>query len=47
MPRCLCIASWLCTALIITAPVAAQNQDQPKLVKINDSIFMAPVSGNV
>jgi alkyl sulfatase BDS1-like metallo-beta-lactamase superfamily hydrolase len=47
MARSFRTAPWLCTALIITANAAAQDQDQPKLVKINNAIYMAPTSGNV
>ena len=47
MVRTFRMAHWLCIALIITLFAAAQDQDQPKLVKINDAIYMAPTSGNV
>jgi alkyl sulfatase BDS1-like metallo-beta-lactamase superfamily hydrolase len=38
----------LCVALAVTAYAAPQDQPAPsKLVKINDSIYMAPTTGNV
>jgi len=45
MHRILRIAFLLCAGIGISAYAAAQ--DQPKVVKINDSIYMVPTSGNV
>ena len=44
MPRIARLALALYLALLLGLNAAAE--DEPKLVKINDSIFMAPTSGN-
>ena len=45
MPRIVNFALLLCVGIGMTAYAA--DQDQAKVVKINDSIYMAPVTGNV
>lgn len=45
IPRIICLASLLLLGLLGAAN--ATDQDEPKVVKINDAIYMAPTSGNV
>jgi alkyl sulfatase BDS1-like metallo-beta-lactamase superfamily hydrolase len=45
IPRIVCLASLLLLGLLGVAN--ATDQDEPKVVKINDAIYMAPTSGNV
>ncbi len=44
MPRIIGIAAFLCIGVGMTAQA---NQEPPKIVKINDSIYMAPLTANV
>jgi len=43
MPRIIAVAILLCVAMAAQTP----DQDQVKVVKIRDSVYMAPTSGNV
>src|SRR5579863_461084 len=44
MPKIVSVALFLCIAMGMTAQAAP---DPPKMVKINDSVYMAPTAGNV
>lgn len=45
MHRIITVAFLLCTGIALSA--SAADQDQTKVVKINDSIYMVPTTGNV
>jgi alkyl sulfatase BDS1-like metallo-beta-lactamase superfamily hydrolase len=45
MPRVISVALLLCVGIEMTAQTV--DQDQVKVVKIRDSVYMAPVAGNV